>query len=109
MAIILNLVLAFNALVSSCVTLQMLSFVMPAALVVYRKRSEEYLPKDRAFALPDWFGWVVNVWAVCMPSLLCIFFLFPSFLPVTVTNMSESKSNTLRERILTKQITTLLF
>ncbi|KAF1812576.1 amino acid transporter [Eremomyces bilateralis CBS 781.70] len=79
---------AFNALVSSCVTLQLLSFIMPTALVLYQRRSTTYLPRNRAFGLPNWAGWIINVWAVCMPSILCIFFLFPAFVPVTAESMN---------------------
>jgi choline transport protein len=88
--LILATEVAFNALVSSCVTLQLLSFIIPAALVVYRRRAETYLPSKRTFRVPGWLGWASNVWAVIMPSIQCIFFLFPQFLPVTAANMSKS-------------------
>lgn len=66
---------------------------MPAALVIYRRRSEEYLPKKKAFQVPNWLGWIANIWAVVVPSMLCIFFTFPMFLPVTAENMSKSTEN----------------
>jgi choline transport protein len=96
--LILATEVAFNALVSSCVTLQLLSFILPSALIVYRRRSEQYLPAKRAFRVPSWLGWASNVWAVIMPTIQCIFFLFPQFLPVTAANMSKSsyEDNTLR-------------
>jgi choline transport protein len=81
--------LAFNALLGSSVVLQQISFIIPAMLLIYQRRSEAYLPKNRAFALPSWLGWTTNMIVVVFASILSIFFLFPPFLPVTGTNMSE--------------------
>ncbi|KAF2098757.1 amino acid transporter [Rhizodiscina lignyota] len=79
---------AFNALLGSCVVLQQLSFLMPTVLLMYQRRSEVFLPRNRAFRLPNWFGWIVNAWVVVMSALLVIFFLLPPFLPVTGSNMN---------------------
>ncbi|KAK5989381.1 Choline transport protein [Cladobotryum mycophilum] len=70
---------AFNAILSSSVVLQQLSYLMPTALLVYRRRSEEFLPKDRVFRLPDWFGWTVNLWLVALSTILLVFFFFHLF------------------------------
>ncbi|KAI7769409.1 hypothetical protein LZL87_012850 [Fusarium oxysporum] len=79
---------AFNALLGSAVVLQQLSFVIPTALLLYQRRSETYLPKDRAFRLPSVLGWVVNVWVVGLATVLSTFFLLPPFLPVTAGTMN---------------------
>ncbi|KAL9567411.1 hypothetical protein ACKAV7_008486 [Fusarium commune] len=80
--------IAFNALLGSAVVLQQLSFVIPTALLLYQRRSETYLPKDRAFRLPSVLGWVVNVWVVGLATVLSTFFLLPPFLPVTAGTMN---------------------
>lgn len=69
-------------------TVQLLSFVIPAALLIYRRRSEKYLPRNRAFPLPNWLGWTVNLWTMLGGVLVCVFFFLPPFLPVTGSNMS---------------------
>ncbi len=81
---------AFNAIISSTVVHQLLSFFIPFALLIWRRRSEEFLPHGRTFALPKWLGWIVNVAITLVIPVLVTFFTFPPFLPVTRENMSES-------------------
>lgn len=82
-------VLAFNALIGSAVVLQQISFLIPAILLVCRRRNEAVLPKNRAFALPDAVGWAVNLFAIAFMAVTTIVFMLPSQLPVTASNMSK--------------------
>ena len=65
---------------------------IPFALLLYRRRGEDFLPRGRAFALPKWLGWGVNIAVVLVTPVLVTFFTFPPLLPVTGTNMSKSSS-----------------
>lgn len=80
---------AFNALVGSFLLLQMVSFAFPAAILLYRKRSHEFLPRNRAFRVPEVLGWVCNIGTVFGAVLETIFFTFPPALPVTGISMSR--------------------
>lgn len=84
----IDYVLAFNALVGSAVVLQQLSYILPPALLIYRRRSEHFLPKHRSFRIPDWLGWATNIIVVIFATITTIFFTFPVILPVTSSNMS---------------------
>ncbi|KEF53879.1 uncharacterized protein A1O9_10281 [Exophiala aquamarina CBS 119918] len=79
---------AFNALVNSAIALQQLSFLIPIALLLYRKRDPEFLPITRAFVLPHGVGLLVNILAVVFTSVTTVFFCFPLILPMTASNMS---------------------
>lgn len=82
--------LAFNALISSSIVLQELSFVIPIALLLFRKRNPKYLPLSREFSVPSAIGWAANVIVVVFGVVTTIFFNFPIFLPVTANTMSKS-------------------
>jgi choline transport protein len=69
--------------------LQHISYAFPAALLMYRRRSEEWLPASRSFRLPSFFGWTVNAITIGFALLVMIFYDFPTVLPVTGSNMSE--------------------
>lgn len=81
---------AFNALVGVFSLMQMISFAIPAALLIYRKRSEKVLPRKRAFKVPEMVGWACNVGTIVAAVIETIFFTFPTVLPVTGSNMSKS-------------------
>lgn len=87
---ILSISLAFNALISSSIVLQEISFVIPVALLLYRKRSPKYLPQNRGFAVSPVIGWTANVIVVVFAIVTTVFFNMPSFLPATASSMSES-------------------
>lgn len=80
---------AFNALINSSIVLQMVSFAIPALLLMIRRRDETVLPRSRAFAVPDWLGWLCNLTVVLFTVIEVIFFNFPTFLPVTGSSMSK--------------------
>ncbi|KAK5047013.1 hypothetical protein LTR84_006955 [Exophiala bonariae] len=80
--------IAFNAILSSTVVHQLLSYLIPISLLIFQRRSDKYLPSGRSLALPNWLGWTVNcVVVLCIPVLVT-FFAFPPFRPVTGTNMN---------------------
>ncbi|KAK1238256.1 hypothetical protein MKX08_002835 [Trichoderma sp. CBMAI-0020] len=81
--------IAFNAIIGSCVVLQQLSYLMPTILLIYRQRSEEFLPRDRTFRLRAWIGWLVNIWVLIVTSTSMPFFFLPPFLPVSASTMSK--------------------
>lgn len=83
---------AFNAFIGTGLVLQHVSYAFPAALLMYRKRSEVWLPRERSFRLPSAVGWSSNVITVCFAVLILIFYDFPIVMPVTGSNMSESYS-----------------
>ncbi|KAJ5456916.1 hypothetical protein N7530_012190 [Penicillium desertorum] len=81
---------AFNAFIGSGLVLQHISYAIPAALLMYRKRSEMWLPRDRSFRLPSVAGWSVNAITIAFAILVLIFYDFPTVLPVTGSNMKPT-------------------
>ena len=86
-----NKSVAFNALIGSSIVLQQLSFAIPIALLVYRKRPTEFLPRNRQFRMPEPLAWFANVFSLMFTVIVLVFFNFPSFLPVTASTMSKQK------------------
>lgn len=80
---------AFNALIGSSIVLQEISFLIPVALLIYRRRSRKYLPEGRAFRLPSAVGWTANIIVVIFVTVTTVFFNFPAFLPTSASTMSE--------------------
>lgn len=80
---------AFNSLVGVFSLMQMISFAIPAALLIYRWRSKKVLPRKRAFKVPEILGWACNIGTVIAAVIETVFFTFPSVLPVTGSNMSR--------------------
>lgn len=91
---------AFNALIGTGLVLQQVSFCFPAALLLYRRRSATYLPANRVFKLGI-FGWVSNAATVIFGIVTLIFYSFPSEMPATGGNMSESFEFSSSSQILT--------
>ncbi|KAL2692448.1 hypothetical protein Neosp_002857 [[Neocosmospora] mangrovei] len=79
---------AFNAVAGSSVILQMLSFSIPALLLMLRKRSADVLPPGRFIQLPNWVGWIANMTVVIFSVIEIIFFNFPPTYPTTGTSMN---------------------
>lgn len=82
---------AFNAFIGSGLVLQHISYAFPAALIMYRGRSELWLPRDRSFRLPSVVGWTANGITIGFAILVLIFYDFPIVMPVTGSNMSKFK------------------
>jgi choline transport protein len=80
---------AFNAFIGSGLVLQHISYAFPAALLMYRGRSKEWLPASRSFRLPSLMGWMVNAVTIGFALLVLIFYDFPTVLPVTGSSMSK--------------------
>ncbi|KAH8596947.1 amino acid permease family protein [Bisporella sp. PMI_857] len=79
---------AFGALISTAVVLQQLSFIIPIILLMYRKRSTEYLPSNRAFRVPNVVGWVANTISVIFCLVTSVVFNLPIILPTTASSMN---------------------
>jgi choline transport protein len=83
---------AFNAFIGTTVIVAQISFAVPAALLIYRRRSAEYLPPSRPFKVPRVVGYVCNVVTIVWAVVITVFFTFPTTFPVTGGNMSTSFS-----------------
>lgn len=81
---------AFNAIIGTGLTLQHITYAIPAALVVFRRRSEKVLPRNRVFAVPTAVGYVANIITVAMAVFTLVFYDLPITLPATGVNMSRS-------------------
>ncbi|KAG2420476.1 hypothetical protein HFD88_000088 [Aspergillus terreus] len=79
---------AFNAFIGSGLVLQHISYAFPAVLLMYRGRSEKWLPKNIPFRLGSVVGWTANVATVAFAILVLIFYDFPTVIPVTGSNMN---------------------
>ncbi|KAK7420837.1 hypothetical protein QQZ08_010238 [Neonectria magnoliae] len=78
---------AFNAMVATGLILLQVSFAFPAALLLWRKRSVRFLPKNRSFRLGP-LGWVANVLTIVFAVVALVFYSLPTVLPVTSSNMN---------------------
>lgn len=83
---------AFAAIIGSGMILQQLSYAMPAALLLYRRRASQVLPPNRSFILRGPLGWVANGATVAFAVVVLVFYNLPTILPVTGSNMSTSVS-----------------
>lgn len=84
---------AFTAVIGSSLILQVLSFTMPAMLLLWRKRSVSVLPMNRPFRLPRLVGWTANVLVIIFGVLFTVFFSFPAAMPVSGSSMSMSPTS----------------
>lgn len=82
---------AFNAFIGTGLILQQATYAIPAALLLWQRRSSQYLPPHRPFRLPSILGWVVNIATVIFALVVVVFYNFPVVLPVTGSNMSGSR------------------
>lgn len=83
--IFLGSTVAFNAIIAASVVALGLSYGIPVALNLASGRRK--LP-ERAFVLPSWLGWVVNIIGLAYTIVTTILFLFPPALPVSGTTMN---------------------
>ncbi|EEP81302.1 conserved hypothetical protein [Uncinocarpus reesii 1704] len=82
---------AFNALIGTGLVLQQITFSIPIALVLYRKRASRWLPSDRKFNL-GLFGWAANVVTCAFGILVLVFYDFPFVMPATSGNMNYTSA-----------------
>lgn len=80
---------AFNAILNSCIILQIVSFAIPCILLLLRKRSPSILPENRTFKLRGALGWIANTIVVITAIIQVVFFSFPPALPVSGSSMSK--------------------
>ncbi|KIV90057.1 hypothetical protein PV10_07402 [Exophiala mesophila] len=79
---------AFNSFINTAEITTLLSVGCPSILVLWRKRSTEFLPENRSFRLPNWLGYFVNIAGLIYVALMTVFFCLPTELPVTGANMN---------------------
>ncbi|KAK6835475.1 hypothetical protein RU639_002169 [Aspergillus parasiticus] len=79
---------AFNAFISTTVVVAQISYAIPSALLLYRRRSADYLPSSRPFKLINAIGYIVNIVTIVWAVVLTVFFSFPTVLPATGGNMN---------------------
>ncbi|RAH40588.1 putative choline transporter [Aspergillus brunneoviolaceus CBS 621.78] len=79
---------AFNAFIATGLVLQHVSYAIPAALLLLRRRGSTWLPANRPFRLPGPVGWTVNFVTVGFTLLALVFYSFPTARPVTGSNMN---------------------
>lgn len=84
---------AFNAIIGTGLTLQHITYAIPAALVIFRGRSEKVLPRKRAFSVPYVVGYFANIVTVTMAVFTLVFYNLPTTLPATGNNMSKSPTS----------------
>ncbi|KIW91014.1 uncharacterized protein Z519_07908 [Cladophialophora bantiana CBS 173.52] len=83
---------AFNAFIGTGLILQQATYAIPAALLIYRKRSSIYLPINRPFRLVSPLGWIVNSCTVVFAIVVLIFYDFPVVIPVSGSNMNYTSA-----------------
>ncbi|THC94792.1 hypothetical protein EYZ11_005738 [Aspergillus tanneri] len=79
---------AFNAFIGTTVIVAQISFAVPAALLLYRRRDPSYLPPNRPFRVPAVIGYISNVVCIIWAVILLVFFCFPTSFPVKAGNMT---------------------
>ncbi|PYI16088.1 putative choline transporter [Aspergillus violaceofuscus CBS 115571] len=79
---------AFNAFIATGLVLQHVSYAIPAALLLLRRRGSAWLPANRPFRLPSSVGWIANIVTVGFSVLALVFYSFPTIRPVTGSNMN---------------------
>jgi choline transport protein len=75
---------AYNAMVTGCITFLLLSYAIPICCLLYKGRNSI---KHGPFWLGP-LGLVANIVTLCWTLFACIFFSFPSTMPVTKDNMN---------------------
>ncbi|KAK4543044.1 hypothetical protein LTR36_005821 [Oleoguttula mirabilis] len=78
---------AFNAILSTGLILQQVSFAFPVMCLMLRRRSPKYLPSSRSFRLGP-LGWLANVVTVAFAAIVLVFYCFPVEMPVTGSSMN---------------------
>jgi choline transport protein len=86
---------AFNAFIGTGLILQLITFAIPAALLLLQRRPARLLPKTRTFGLPRISGWIANFFTVGFALACLVFYDLPAILPATASNMSKSAHRSL--------------
>ncbi|KXJ87192.1 amino acid/polyamine transporter I [Microdochium bolleyi] len=83
---------AFSAIISSSLVLQLVSFAIPAALLLWHRRSPVVLPADRPFRVKAFIGWSANIFTVVLSIVFAVIFTFPGAIPVTGNSMNYASA-----------------
>ena len=79
---------AFSAIVGTGVVAEAVTFAFPPALLMWRGRAPQYLPKNTPYNL-GWMGWLANSIVVFWGLFAAVIYSIPLARPVTVSNMSQ--------------------
>lgn len=79
---------AFNAFLGTGLVLQQLSFMFPAALLLFRRRSTQFLPPQRLFRVSSPAGYLANAVTLAFGALTLVAYNLPIVMPVTGGTMS---------------------
>ncbi|KAF1915342.1 amino acid/polyamine transporter I [Ampelomyces quisqualis] len=83
---------ASNAFIGSGLILARITYAIPAALLMYRKRSAVWVPETRYFSLPLVPGWIANGTTIFVAIFALVLYSLPVAIPVTIpvtgTNMN---------------------
>ncbi|TPX07944.1 uncharacterized protein E0L32_010399 [Thyridium curvatum] len=83
--------LAYNSIVGVAAILQQITFCVPAALLLWHRRSPDVLPRGKGMRLPGWVGWVANIGTIAFTFVSTSMMFFP---PATNPDSSTMKSST---------------
>ena len=84
--------LAFNVFIAMAMITELISFAIPAALLMWRGRAAKYLPQKSIFNLGK-VGWLVNSLVIVWTFFATVVFCIPAVKPITSGNMSKSSES----------------
>ncbi|KAI1816577.1 amino acid permease [Poronia punctata] len=76
----------FNAITAASVVALGVTYAIPPAINVLQGRKT--LPANRAFKIPEPWGWIMNLVGIAWTILTTVLFVFPPETPVTSENMN---------------------
>ncbi|KAI3321118.1 amino acid permease [Xylariaceae sp. AK1471] len=76
----------FNAITAASVVALGVTYAIPPAINVLQGR--KMLPPNRAFKIPEPWGWIINLVGIAWAILTTVLFVFPPKTPVTPENMN---------------------
>ena len=79
---------AFGTIVGAGMLIEQISFAIPLALLLWRRRASRYLPSKGSFRF-GLLGWVVDITVVLWTIFVTVIYSLPPVRPVTPGNMSE--------------------
>ncbi|KAM5350978.1 hypothetical protein ACJ41O_003701 [Fusarium nematophilum] len=68
---------AFIAILNISVVFQQITLAFPSAMLLYRRRDPQYLPRNAPFRVPSVVGWACNIISVLYAIIAVVFFQFP--------------------------------
>lgn len=85
---------AFSTIVAAGMLIEQMSFAIPLALLLWRRRASRYLPCKGNFRFGI-LGWVVDITVVLWTLFVTVIYSLPTVRPVTPGNMSKYRNEDL--------------